>query len=110
MRRLPALAVLLLAAAAGRADPPSAEQIQIWVRDLDSSSFRTRETAAKQLSQAGADAAPALAKAAKAGSAEVSDRALRLLGEMAEGNDAKAGAAARRQLRRLADSESRVAA
>lgn len=109
MRRLPALVVLLLVAATGRADPPTAEAIQNWIRDLDSSTFRTRETAAKQLRQAGADAAPALAKAAKTGSAEVSDRALRLLGEMAEGNDAKVEAAARRQLRRLADGESRVA-
>ena len=110
MRRLLASAVLLFAAAAGRADPPTADEIQGWIRDLDSSSFRTRERAAKQLKQAGADAAPALAKAAKAGSPEVSDRALRLLGEMAEGNDAKTEAAARRQLRRLADGESRVAA
>jgi Leucine-rich repeat (LRR) protein len=110
VRRTLALAVILLTAAAGRSDSPNVDAIQGWIRDLDSSSFRTRETAAKQLKQAGADAAPALAKAAKTGSAEVSDRALRLLGEMAEGNDSKAEAAARRQLRRLADSESRVAA
>jgi Leucine-rich repeat (LRR) protein len=110
MCRLLASAVFLLAAAAGRTDPPSADEIQGWIRDLDSSAFRTRETAAKQLKQAGADVAPALAKAAKTGSAEVSDRSLRLLGEMAEGNDPKAETAARRQLRRLADGESRVAA
>jgi Leucine-rich repeat (LRR) protein len=110
MRQFLALAVLVFVAATGRADPPTADQIQGWIRDLDSPSFRTRESAAKQLWLAGADAAPALAKAAKAGGAEVSDRALRLLGEMAEGNDPKAEAAARRQLRRLADGESRVAA
>jgi hypothetical protein len=105
-----ALAVFLVAAVGGRADPPTADEIQGWIRDLDSSSFRTREAAAKQLKHAGSDAAPALAKAARTGSAEVSDRALRLLGEMAEGNDSKAETAARRQLRRLADSMSRVAA
>jgi Leucine-rich repeat (LRR) protein len=110
MRRLLALTVLLLAATAGRADPPTAEQLQGWIRDLDSPAFRTRDQAARQLRLAGPDAAPALAKAAKTGTAEVADRALRLLGDMAEGPDPKAEAAARRQLRRLAEGESRAAA
>src|SRR5262249_52388104 len=110
MRRLLIFAVLFLAAGTGRADPPTADEIQAGIRDLASSSFRTRDEAAGKLRLAGLEAAPALAKAAKTGSAEVTDRALKLLGEMAEGSDPKAEAAARRQLRRLADSESRAAA
>ena len=110
MRRPLAIAVVLLAATAGRAEPPTAEQIQGWIRDLDSPAFRTRDQAARQLRLAGPAAAPALAKAAKTGSAEVADRALRLLGDMADGPDPRAEAAARRQLRRLADGESRAAA
>lgn len=110
MRRLVVLSVLLFAPAVGRADPPTAEQIQGWIRDLDSPAYKTRDEAARHLRAAGAEAAPALAKAAKSRSTEVADRSLRLLGEMAEGNDAKAEAAARRQLRRLADGESRAAA
>lgn len=110
MCRLLAFVVLLLAAAAGRADTPTAEQIQGWIRDLDSPTFRTRDEAARKLRAAGADAAPALSKAARSSSTDVADRALRVLGEMAEGNDPKAESAARRQLRRLADGESRAAA
>jgi len=102
--------ILLVAVADGRADPPTAEQIQIWIRDLDSSTFKTRDAATSGLRRAGAESAAPLARAARTGSAEVADRALRLLGEMAEGPDAKAEAAARRHLRRLADGESAVAA
>jgi Leucine-rich repeat (LRR) protein len=102
-------AALLLSVAAVRADPPTADQIQSWIRDLDSSTFKTRDLAMRGLRQAGADAAAPLAKAARNGSTEVADRALRLLGEMADGSDAKAEAAARRHLHRLADSESNVA-
>src|SRR5262249_60645176 len=80
-----------------------------WMRDLDDSSYRKRDQAAKQLRLAGAEVAAALAKAAKTGSAETSDRTMRILGEMADGDDVKAEAAARRQLRRLADGESKVA-
>jgi hypothetical protein len=109
MRRLLPAAILLVAAACGRADPPTAEQLQAWVRDLDSPNFRTRDEAALKLRRTGPDAAPALAKAAKTGGAEVADRALRILGEMADGPDPKAEAAARRQLRRLAEGESRAA-
>src|SRR4029079_10645911 len=67
------------------------------------------DQAATRLRAAGPDVAPALAKAAKTGSPEVADRALRILGEMADGPDQKLEAAARRQLRRLADGESRAA-
>jgi|SoiMethySBSTD1v2_1073268.scaffolds.fasta_scaffold201983_2 hypothetical protein len=91
------------------ADPPTAEQIKDWIRDLDSSNFKTRDQAARGLRQAGADATAPLARAAKTGTAEVSDRALRILGEMADGSDAKVETAARRQLRRLAEGESKVA-
>lgn len=101
-------AVLLLVAGL-RADPPTAEQLQRWVRDLDSPAYKTRDQAARQLRQAGADAAPVLAKAARTGSPEVSERAMQLLGEMADSPDEKLEAAARRYLRRLADGESGVA-
>lgn len=89
--------------------PPSSEQIQEWIRDLDHAKFRVRDAAARRLREAGADAAPSLAKAARTGSTESSDRALRLLGEMFEGTDARAQAAARRQLSKLADGESAAA-
>jgi hypothetical protein len=92
-----------------RAEPPTAEQIQQWIRDLDDSSYRKRDQADRQLRLAGPDVAAAIAKAAKTGSSEASDRAMRILGDMADGPDAKAEAAARRQLRRLADGESKVA-
>jgi Leucine-rich repeat (LRR) protein len=101
--------VALLWAANVRAEPPTPEQIQQWIAELDHSNFKTREQAAKKLRQAGPDVAAPLAKAAKTASVEVADRALRILGEMADGNDAKAETAARRHLRRLADGESRVA-
>src|SRR5262245_51360940 len=103
------VAALLGSVAAVRADPPTADQIQAWIRDLDNSSFKTRDQAMHGLRRAGPDAAAPLAKAARNGSTEVADRALRLLGEMADGSDAKAEAAARRHLHRLADSESNVA-
>jgi hypothetical protein len=109
MPRLFPLLVLLSFTAICRAESPSAEQIQQWIRDLDDSSYRVRDQAAKQLRHSGAEVAAALAKAAKTGSAETSDRAMRILGEMADGDDAKVEAAARRQLRRLADGESKVA-
>jgi hypothetical protein len=107
-RALLTAAVLLIAASAARPEPTTV-QLRDWVRDLDSSSYRTRDQAAQRLREAGADAAPVLAKAARSGSSEVADRALRLLGEMAEGKDPKAEAAARRHLRRLADSDTGVA-
>src|SRR5829696_1661431 len=109
MRRSLAAATVLLLAGPGLADPPTAEQIQGWVRDLEDSNYRTRDQATQKLRQAGADAAPVLARVARSGKVEAADRALRLLGEMADGSDAKAEAAARRQLRRLADGESPAA-
>src|SRR6478672_2866399 len=109
MRRSLATAAAFLLAGPGLADPPTAEQIQAWVRDLDSPNFRTRDQATHKLRQAGPAAAPVLAKIARSGNVEAADRALRLLGEMADGSDAKAEAAARRQLRRLADGESAAA-
>src|SRR5262245_6601605 len=109
-RALLATALLFALASDACADPaPTVDQLREWVKDLDSPNFRTRDQAARRLRQAGADAAPELAKAARKGTTEVADRALRILGEMAEGNDATAEAAARRQLRRLADSEAGVA-
>ena len=104
-----AIAVFVLAAGPVAGAPPSAEEIQAWVKDLDSPSFKTRDLAARNLRQAGPDAAAALAKAARTGTVETADRALRLLGEMAEGPDAKAEAAARRHLRRLAEGNSPAA-
>src|SRR5262249_55043689 len=107
-RALLATAVLLVAACPARTDP-TAEQLRDWVRDLDSSSYRTRDQAPNRLGGAAADAAPVRATAAGSGSSGAAERARRLLGEMAEGKAPKAEAAARRQLRRLADSESGVA-
>src|SRR5436190_1104010 len=109
MRRSLATAAVLLLAGPGLADPATAEQVQAWIRDLESPNFRTRDQATQKLREAGPDAAPVLAKIARSGKVEAADRALRLLGEMADGSDAKAEAAARRQLRRLADGESSAA-
>src|SRR5262249_39163550 len=107
-RALLATAVLLVAACPARTDP-TAEQLRDWVRDLDSSSPRAGAEAAKRGGGAGADPPRVPARPAGPGWGEVADGPLRLLGEMAEGKAPKAEAAARRQLRRLADSESGVA-
>src|SRR5689334_6890125 len=110
MPRFQLFAAILLLTTIVRADtPPTAEQIQEWIGDLDHTNFKKREVAARKLRDAGADAAAALAKAAKSGTPETADRALRILGEMADGNDVKTETAARRHLRRLADGESRAA-
>jgi hypothetical protein len=101
--------VALLIAAIARAESPPSEEIQRWIADLDHANFKVREQAARKLRQAGPDVAAPLAKAAKIASPEVADRALRILGEMADGNDPKAETSARRHLRRLAEGESRVA-
>src|SRR5437773_543207 len=110
MPRLVPLLVAILFTTTVRAEPPSPEQIQHWINDLDDSNYKKREQAAKGLHLAGPDATAALGKAAKTGTAETTNRAMRILGEMVSGSDAKAEAAARRQLRRLADGESKVAA
>ncbi len=103
-------AILISSANSVRADTaPTAEQLREWARDLDNANFRKREAAARSLKQAGTEAAVVLSRTAKTGSSEASDRALRILGEMVEAADAKVEAAARRQLRRLADGESTVA-
>ncbi len=109
MSRLVAILVIALFAASIRSEPASDQQIRDWIRNLDDSSYRKRDQAAKHLQQAGPAAVAELAKAAKKGSAEVSDRAMRILGSLADGSNAKAVAAARRQLRRLADGDSHVA-
>jgi hypothetical protein len=109
-RLLLSAVALLLASGVLHADSPAtSEQIQGWIADLDSPRFRTRDRATRELQKAGPDAAAALAKAARNGSAEAADRALRILGDMTEGADKKTEEAARRHLRRIAEGSSAAA-
>jgi hypothetical protein len=58
---------------------PTAEQLEGWVRDLDSHQFALRDAASKNLRAAGGAAVDALAKAAASTSGEAARRALDVL-------------------------------
>lgn len=105
LRRLLTVVVLFASMSCPAAEP-TAEQISKWIEDLDSPMFRVREAAQANLSKVGTAAVAPLAKVARHGSAEASDRAMRILGTLADGPDAKADAAARRELRKIADLDS----
>ncbi len=89
---------------------PKVDPIPAWIADLDSANFKKRDEASRQLAEAGESAVKPLAKIARAGSAEASDRAMRILGAMADGSDAKAELAARKELRKIADLDAPLAA
>jgi hypothetical protein len=83
--------------------PPKPNPIQDWIADLDSPRYRVRDLASTRLGAAGVEAVKPLAQAVRKGSPEAADRALKILGEMADGPDPKAEAVARKELRKIAD-------
>ncbi|WP_020468977.1 leucine-rich repeat domain-containing protein [Zavarzinella formosa] len=101
MPRLSALVVVLLASQGMFADTPAEEQIRQWIRDLDHPRYRVRDVATLKLQQAGVPAVAALVGPAKHGNAEASDRAMKILGELAESKDEPTERAARNALRQL---------
>jgi hypothetical protein len=103
-RSLLAMTGLLVAAASAVSQaPPKAYPIQDWIADLDSPRYRLRDLASTRLAAVGVDAVKPLAQVVRKGSPEAADRALRILGEMADGPEPKAEAAARKELRKIAD-------
>ena len=63
--------------------PANPGQVRKWIADVDASDFKTREAAAKGLSDLGASAGPALRTALKsAASTEARDRIDKLLGQI----------------------------
>ena len=110
MPRLFAVAAFLLAAAWATAGPPSEADIRQWVRDLDHPRYRVRDAASRALLNAGALAVNSLVIPAGSENAEVADRAIKILGELAESPDTATETAARDALRKLAGSPKQVSA
>ena len=65
----------------------SADEIAQWVKDLDSNSFTTRQTAARKLAEAGKEAIQPLAKAASGDSLEVTRQAIDILRRFHQSGD-----------------------
>jgi hypothetical protein len=80
---------------------PSLAQIRDWIRELDSTQFRIRQAASKQLKRAGPSAFGPLAEAATGSSLEVTHRALAILQEGALAKDPVVAVAAKKSLRGL---------
>jgi hypothetical protein len=92
-------------APAERPAAPTPEQIDLWIKDLDSDKFQVREQAVKQLSAAGAVAIEPLAQAAGSSSRETSDRALEVLKTAWKSGDGVLQSRAKAALEDLAKSE-----
>jgi hypothetical protein len=90
--------------------PPSEKQIAQWIRRLDDDSFKVRESASKHLLQSGKAAISAVAAAAIGDSLEVTERALRILDELASSTDVSTARAAKEALTKLAASKHSAAA
>ena len=97
-------------AAPDAAGETSEASIQKWIADLDSGDFKVREQATRALLEQGADAIEAVAKAATGESLEVTSRAIDILRQLMQREDAETSAAAKKALERLAASEHRNAA
>ena len=106
---LAAIGILLLTLPAPSQSPPKADPIRDWIADLDSPRYRVRDQASIRLAAAWVDAVKPLAQVVRKGSPEAADRALRILGDMADGPDPKAEAAARKELRKIADMDIQAA-
>ena len=83
----------------------TAANIAQWVKDMDSETFAVREQAVARLSAAGTPAVAPVAKAAGGESLEAATRAVKVLKALLDGDDAKARAAARAALEKLAKDE-----
>ena len=82
----------------------TAEQIQLWINDLDSSSFVTREFATENLPRAGVDCIDPLVDALPKSSLEVMTRGIHVLREVALSDDLATENAARAALEQVARS------
>ena len=94
-------------AAEGNVSPA---QIDAWIKQLDSDSFKQREAATGELSMAGEAAIEALAKAAEGSSFEVTTRAIGILKKHFLSEDAQLKPAAAAALKKLEKSETRSVA
>ncbi|HVK10783.1 MAG TPA: hypothetical protein VM597_18590 [Gemmataceae bacterium] len=106
---LAAVGLLAVVSLARAQVPPKADPIRDWIADLDNPRYRLRDRASSRLAAAGVDAVKPLAQVVRKGSPEAADRALKILGEMADGPDPKAEAAARKELRKIADLDHQAA-
>ncbi|HEV3417001.1 MAG TPA: hypothetical protein VG056_09320 [Pirellulales bacterium] len=95
--------------AAAKSQPSPAEIAQ-WIKDLDSDTFATRQTAAEMLYQAGKPAIEPVAEASVGKSLEVTMQAINILHRLTQSADKETHDAANDVLERLAKSESAAAA
>jgi hypothetical protein len=87
------------------AEPPSAERIRQWIRELDDDRFSVRLAATRSLITAGKGAVAAVAEAAEGGSVEVTERAFAVLRELFLSPDASTVTAAKAALTNLSASK-----
>jgi len=97
-------------AAEKRETPPSAKQITHWIQQLDDDAFSVRESASRKLLRSGKAAIEAVAKAAAGNSLEVTDRAVRILDELASSTEGATARSAKAALVELAASKDPAAA
>ena len=88
---------------------PSPAEISQWIKDLDSDTFATRQTAADMLVQTGKPAVEPVAEAAVGKSLEVTMQAIGVLRRLMQSADAATHDAAKNALEQLAKSESAAA-
>ncbi len=83
----------------------SPDQLDQWVKEMDSDKFDIRDKAVEKLTAAGKAAIPAVMKAAKGKSLEVTVRSIRVLKNLLESKDDDTKAAAQAALEELAKDE-----
>jgi hypothetical protein len=88
--------------------PPTAEQLQAWVAELDGQEFLARETAMLQLIAAGQSAVPAVSEVFRGDSLEATSRALHVLQQIGLSPDLATQEAARAALVAAAASKENV--
>jgi flagellin-like hook-associated protein FlgL len=88
---------------------PSPAEISQWIKDLDSDTFATRQTAADMLVQTGKPAVEPVAEASVGKSLEVTMQAIGVLRRLMQSTDAATCDAAKAALEQLAKSESAAA-
>jgi hypothetical protein len=87
-----------------KSTPPTAAQIQQWVRDLDSDKYDVREAATRKLYAAGEAAVAPVTKVALDDNGEAGTRALLVLAVLVESKDTKTAQAAEAGLRKIVKS------
>jgi hypothetical protein len=89
---------------------PSPTEIGQWIKDLDSDTFATRQTAAEMLFQTGKPAIAAVADAAVGKSLEVMMQSVNVLRRLVQSTDKETRDAAKDALERLSKTETSAAA